>query len=122
MHTVAGVSIPIVVGSSDFHIFFLHMCRYSLFAVVNHSGSLHNGHYTCFIRPQQDQVRARLSPIKANHLYLPCVILPAATCSGSNATMPGLLGQFQSTCSKVKGKSIKEKVHLPGKCVLIELC
>ena len=30
--------------------------RYSLFAVVNHSGSLHNGHYTCYIRPQQDQV------------------------------------------------------------------
>lgn len=29
--------------------------RYSLFAVVNHSGSLHNGHYTCYIRPQQDQ-------------------------------------------------------------------
>ena len=30
--------------------------RYSLYAVVNHSGSLHNGHYTCYIRPQQDQV------------------------------------------------------------------
>lgn len=29
--------------------------RYSLFAVVNHSGSLHNGHYTCYIRQQQDQ-------------------------------------------------------------------
>jgi ubiquitin carboxyl-terminal hydrolase 22/27/51 len=29
--------------------------RYSLFAVVNHSGSLFNGHYTCFIRQQQDQ-------------------------------------------------------------------
>ena len=30
--------------------------RYSLFAVVNHSGSLFNGHYTCFVRQQQDQV------------------------------------------------------------------
>ena len=30
--------------------------RYSLFAVVNHSGSLYNGHYTCYIRQQQDQV------------------------------------------------------------------
>lgn len=29
--------------------------RYSLFAVVNHSGSLHNGHYTCYIRQHQDQ-------------------------------------------------------------------
>ena len=29
--------------------------RYSLFAVVNHSGSIHNGHYTCFIRQQDDQ-------------------------------------------------------------------
>jgi len=29
--------------------------RYSLFAVVNHSGSLHNGHYTCYVRQQQDQ-------------------------------------------------------------------
>ncbi len=29
--------------------------RYSLFAVVNHSGSLHNGHYTCYIRQQQNQ-------------------------------------------------------------------
>lgn len=29
--------------------------RYTLYAVVNHNGSLHNGHYTCFIRQQQDQ-------------------------------------------------------------------
>jgi ubiquitin carboxyl-terminal hydrolase 22/27/51 len=29
--------------------------RYSLFAVVNHSGSIHNGHYTCFIRQQDEQ-------------------------------------------------------------------
>ena len=27
--------------------------RYTLFAVVNHSGTLEVGHYTCFIRQQQ---------------------------------------------------------------------
>jgi len=27
--------------------------KYSLFAVVNHSGTLEVGHYTCFIRQQQ---------------------------------------------------------------------
>ena len=32
------------------------LSSYSLFAVVNHSGSLHNGHYTCYVRQQQDQV------------------------------------------------------------------
>ena len=32
------------------------MCfRYSLFAVVNHSGTIESGHYTCFIRSQKDQ-------------------------------------------------------------------
>ena len=34
----------------------LAVSSYSLFAVVNHSGSLHNGHYTCYVRQQQDQV------------------------------------------------------------------
>ena len=33
---------------------FLH-CRYSLFAVVNHSGTIESGHYTCFIRSHRDQ-------------------------------------------------------------------
>lgn len=28
--------------------------RYSLFAVINHSGSLDAGHYTAFIRQQHD--------------------------------------------------------------------
>ncbi len=30
--------------------------RYSLFAVVNHSGTLEVGHYTCFVRQKKDQV------------------------------------------------------------------
>ena len=30
-------------------------CRYSLFAVVNHSGTIESGHYTCFIRSYKDQ-------------------------------------------------------------------
>ena len=34
------------------HLFF----RYSLFAVVNHSGTLEVGHYTCFVRQKKDQV------------------------------------------------------------------
>lgn len=34
--------------------FFLR-CRYSLFAVVNHSGTIESGHYTCFIRSHRDQ-------------------------------------------------------------------
>lgn len=30
-------------------------CRYSLFAVVNHQGTLESGHYTSFIRQHRDQ-------------------------------------------------------------------
>lgn len=30
-------------------------CRYSLFAVVNHQGTLESGHYTTFIRQHKDQ-------------------------------------------------------------------
>lgn len=34
----------------------LHACfRYSLFAVVNHQGTLESGHYTTFIRQHKDQ-------------------------------------------------------------------
>ena len=29
--------------------------RYSLFAVVNHSGTIESGHYTAFIRQQSNQ-------------------------------------------------------------------
>lgn len=29
--------------------------KYSLFAVINHEGSLETGHYTAFIRQQRDQ-------------------------------------------------------------------
>ena len=29
--------------------------RYSLFAVVNHSGTIESGHYTCFIRQHKNQ-------------------------------------------------------------------
>lgn len=32
-----------------------HSNLYLLFAVVNHQGSLNNGHYTCFIRQQEGQ-------------------------------------------------------------------
>lgn len=31
------------------------LCRYSLFAVVNHQGTLESGHYTTFIRQHKDQ-------------------------------------------------------------------
>ena len=40
--------------------------RYSLFAVVNHSGSLFNGHYTCFVRQQQDQVINHVTTIASS--------------------------------------------------------
>lgn len=33
----------------------LLLCRYSLFAVVNHQGTLESGHYTSFIRQHKDQ-------------------------------------------------------------------
>jgi ubiquitin carboxyl-terminal hydrolase 22/27/51 len=33
---------------------FVLCCRYSLFAVINHIGSLDAGHYTAFIRQQRD--------------------------------------------------------------------
>ena len=29
--------------------------RYSLFAVVNHHGTIETGHYTCFVRQHRDQ-------------------------------------------------------------------
>ena len=32
----------------------LLLSRYSLFAVVNHSGTIESGHYTCFIRSHRD--------------------------------------------------------------------
>lgn len=53
--------------------------RYSLFAVVNHSGSLFNGHYTCYVRQQQDQwfkcddawiTKATLEEVLASEAYL----------------------------------------------------
>lgn len=70
--------------------------RYSLFAVVNHSGSLHNGHYTCYIRPQQDQVRERE---KENTQRETIVFY-----SGINVMIIGSLGLFQSRFYPVKGK------------------
>lgn len=33
----------------------LYVFRYSLFAVVNHQGTLESGHYTSFIRQHKDQ-------------------------------------------------------------------
>jgi ubiquitin carboxyl-terminal hydrolase 22/27/51 len=36
-------------------IFIVILSRYSLFAVINHEGSLETGHYTAFIRQQRDQ-------------------------------------------------------------------
>lgn len=37
--------------------------NYSLFAVVNHHGSLHSGHYTSFVQ-HTDQVKLRLQKLK----------------------------------------------------------
>lgn len=38
------------------HKWWLPSCfRYSLFAVVNHQGTLESGHYTTFIRQHKDQ-------------------------------------------------------------------
>ena len=31
-----------------------HRCRYSLFAVINHVGTLEAGHYTAYIRQHRD--------------------------------------------------------------------
>ena len=53
--------------------------RYSLFAVINHKGSLETGHYTAFIRQQRDQwfkcddhliTRARLKDVLTSEGYL----------------------------------------------------
>ncbi|XP_011634474.1 ubiquitin carboxyl-terminal hydrolase 22 [Pogonomyrmex barbatus] len=53
--------------------------RYSLFAVINHEGSLETGHYTAFIRQQRDQwfkcndhliTRARLKDVLTSEGYL----------------------------------------------------
>ncbi|KAJ8664475.1 hypothetical protein QAD02_006137 [Eretmocerus hayati] len=53
--------------------------RYSLFAVINHEGSLETGHYTAFIRQQRDQwfkcddhliTRARLKDVLNSEGYL----------------------------------------------------
>lgn len=53
-------------------------CRYSLFAVINHEGSLETGHYTAFIRQQRDQwfkcddhliTRARLKDVLTSEGY-----------------------------------------------------
>lgn len=35
--------------------FVFFISRYSLFAVVNHQGTLESGHYTSFIRQHKDQ-------------------------------------------------------------------
>ena len=52
-----------VLAFSDSHIsfsFFLYFAvllfRYSLFAVVIHSGTLEVGHYMCYVRQEKDQV------------------------------------------------------------------
>lgn len=37
------------------HAFSIFVFRYCLFAVVNHSGTIETGHYTCYIRQQRDQ-------------------------------------------------------------------
>lgn len=37
------------------YFFCLFFPRYSLFAVVNHQGTLESGHYTSFIRQHKDQ-------------------------------------------------------------------
>lgn len=34
---------------------YLNFCRYALFAVVNHLGTIESGHYTCYIRQHKDQ-------------------------------------------------------------------
>ncbi|XP_046754069.1 ubiquitin carboxyl-terminal hydrolase 22 isoform X1 [Diprion similis] len=53
--------------------------RYSLFAVINHEGSLETGHYTAFIRQQRDQwfkcddhliTRAKLKDVLTSEGYL----------------------------------------------------
>ena len=31
-----------------------NLIRYSLFCVVNHHGSINNGHYTCFVRHREE--------------------------------------------------------------------
>lgn len=41
--------------NSVFPILFFFLFRYSLFAVVNHQGTLESGHYTSFIRQHKDQ-------------------------------------------------------------------
>jgi ubiquitin carboxyl-terminal hydrolase 22/27/51 len=54
-------------------------CAYGLFAVVNHSGSLEAGHYTCYVR-SGDEVRFGES-VKYR-------IRSLSVCSGFDAMMP----------------------------------
>lgn len=43
------------IKNSVFPFLFFFLFRYSLFAVVNHQGTLESGHYTSFIRQHKDQ-------------------------------------------------------------------
>lgn len=52
--THAACVLMLVVSLSIFFSLFLRF-RYSLFAVVNHQGTLESGHYTTFIRQHKDQ-------------------------------------------------------------------
>lgn len=54
-------------------------CRYALFAVVNHHGTIEGGHYTCYIRQHVDDwykcddhiiSRASLDDVLASQGYL----------------------------------------------------
>lgn len=50
--------VTVMIDMRFFNIFLnaiLLLCRYSLFAVVNHQGTLESGHYTSFIRQHKDQ-------------------------------------------------------------------
>ena len=45
----------LMMSTCNYRIMTMYNYRYSLFAVVNHSGTIECGHYTCFIRQHKNQ-------------------------------------------------------------------
>lgn len=54
-HLLVGWWDILALKTQFFHFFSFFLFRYSLFAVVNHQGTLESGHYTSFIRQHKDQ-------------------------------------------------------------------
>ena len=92
----------------------LSLSSYSLFAVVNHSGSLYNGHYTCYVRQQQDQVGHMTV-----HVMSWDVMGRTFDSSGISVMMPGSLRPHQKRCWPAKGKGCHPLFGVIGLSLLL---